>query len=60
MSSEPYGRLGNSELALAYELHCSGYDWQHIASGLGVNADWLRKRVRQVEINGLSAPRLPR
>lgn len=54
------GRLGTAELALAYELRAAGYDWQHIASGLGVNADWLRHRIRQVEINGLSAPRLPK
>ncbi|MDF3932115.1 hypothetical protein [Pseudomonas citronellolis] len=60
MSTTPYGRLGNAELALAYELRASGCTWQHIASGLGVNHDWLRQRIRQVEIGGLKAPCLPR
>lgn len=60
MSKESMGRLGKAELVLAYELRAAGYDWPHIASGLGVDPDHLRKRVRQAELNGLSAPRLPR
>lgn len=60
MSAWPNGCLGNNELALAYELRAAGIDWQHIASGLGVNPDWLRQHIRQVEIGGLSAPCLPR
>lgn len=55
-----YGRLGTAELVLAYELRAEGIEWQHIASGLGVDPDHLRQRIRQIEINGLSAPRLPR
>ncbi|MNZ37479.1 hypothetical protein D3C78_549260 [compost metagenome] len=54
-----YGRLTTAEIVLAYELRAEGIDWQHIASGLGVDPDYLRQRIRQAEINGLSAPRLP-
>ncbi|MNO06143.1 hypothetical protein D3C81_2277960 [compost metagenome] len=59
MTARRHGRLGNAELALAYELRTEGIDWQHIASGLGIDPDYLRQRVRQIEINGLHAPRLP-
>lgn len=31
MTRDPYGRLGKAELALAYELHCEGLNWHHIA-----------------------------
>ncbi|MOA03591.1 hypothetical protein D3C78_1231040 [compost metagenome] len=54
-----YGRLTRADLVLAYELRSEGIEWQHIASGLGVDTDYLRQRIRQAEINGLHAPRLP-
>lgn len=59
MSKESMGRLGKAEFVLAYELRAAGCDWPSIASALGVDPDHLRKRVRQAELYGLSAPRLP-
>lgn len=48
-----YGRITRNDLILAYELRAEGIDWQHIASGIGVDPDWLRQRIRQAERNGL-------
>lgn len=53
MTRYPHGRLGNTELALAYELHNAGYRWRHIASGLGISVHYLRVRIRQAERQGL-------
>lgn len=53
MCRDPHGRLGNTELALAYELHTAGYNWHHIASGLGISVHYLRARIRQAERQGL-------
>lgn len=53
MTRDPYGRLGNAELALAYELHMAGYLWRHIASGLGISVHYLRVRIQQAERKGL-------
>lgn len=52
-----YGRLTRNDLILAYELRAEGIDWQHIASGFGVDPDWLRQRIRQAELNGLESIR---
>lgn len=53
MSRDHHGRLGNAELALAYELHCEGLNWHHIASGLGISVHYLRARIRLAERQGL-------
>lgn len=53
MNRDHHGRLGNAELALAYELHMSGYLWRHIASGLGISVHYLRVRIQQAERQGL-------
>ncbi|WP_447751849.1 hypothetical protein [Pseudomonas nicosulfuronedens] len=53
MTRDPRGKLGNTELALAYELHTAGINWRHIASGLGISVHYLRARVKQAERQGL-------
>ena len=53
MNRDHHGRLGNAELALAYELHMAGYNWHHIASGLGISVHYLRVRIQQAERQGL-------
>lgn len=60
MTRDPHGRLGNTELALSYELHTAGYNWHHIVSGLGIRVHYLSARICQEERNGLDLPAFER
>lgn len=46
-------KLFNQEIGLAMELRQEGCCWKHIAVGLGVNHDYLRRVVKNAERDGM-------